>query len=53
MKSTTHNEKFEVIIPERSFIVNSLEEARKILEKYKVRGITIRRIGKGELEDER
>jgi len=37
-------EKFEVIIPERAFIVNSLKEAREIMERYKVRGITIRRM---------
>jgi len=37
-------EKFEVIIPSRMFIVNRLEEAREIMEKYKVRGIEIRRI---------
>lgn len=37
-------EKYEVIIPEKIFIVNNLEEARKIMEEFKVRGITIRRI---------
>ena len=37
-------EKFEVIIPERTYIVNSLEEARKIIDKHKIRGVTINRI---------
>jgi len=44
-KSLT-KEKFEVIIPERTFIVDSLEEAREILNEYgkHSRGIIIKRM---------
>lgn len=37
-------EKFELIIPEKIFIVNNLKEASEIIERYNLRGITIRRI---------
>ena len=36
--------KYEVIIPEVRYIVNSLEEAREVMEKYKVEGVTIKLI---------
>ena len=37
-------EQFELIVPEKVFIINSLTEARKIIERYNLHGITIRRI---------
>ena len=37
-------EKFELIIPERIFIINSLKEAREIIEKYNLYGVTIRKL---------
>ena len=43
-------EKFELILPERTFIINNLEEAREIIERYNLYGITIRRI---KLENEK
>ena len=40
-------EKFEfLLIPERIFIINKLEEASEIIEKYNINGFTIRRIKK-------
>ena len=37
-------EKYEVIVPERIYIVNSLKDAWMIKEKYKLQNITIRLI---------
>ena len=36
--------KFELVVPERIFMIHSLKEAKKIIEKYKLSGFTIRRI---------
>lgn len=38
-----NKEKFEVIIPERIFIVNNLEDVKDIMKRYNCRGITVRR----------
>ncbi len=35
---------YEVIIPERRYIVNSLEEVRKVMEKYNVTGVCVKLI---------
>lgn len=37
-------EKFELIIPARIYIINKLEEAREFLDKYPYSGITINRL---------
>ena len=37
-------EKYEVIVPERIYIVNSIKDAWMIKEKYKLQNITIRLI---------
>jgi len=39
-----NKEKFEVIIPARIYIVYSLEEVKKIMDEFKVQGISVRRI---------
>jgi len=35
-------DKYEVIIPERRYIVESLADARRVIERYKVKGVCIR-----------
>ena len=37
-------EKYEVIAPEKIYIVSSLEDARMIIKKYKIEGVCIRLI---------
>ena len=34
--------KYEIIIPERRYIVTGLEEVKKVLERYKVEGVCIK-----------
>ncbi len=44
MKKEKSKDKYEVIIPERRYIVHSLEEARRVMERYTVEGVCIRLI---------
>ena len=37
-------DKYEVIIPERRYIVNGLSEVRKTIERYKVEDVCIKLI---------
>ncbi len=37
-------DKFELIIPEKRYILNSLKEANELIEKYKLPEFTIRRM---------
>lgn len=41
---TNKLDKYEVIIPERRYIVNGLEEVRKVLERYRIKGICVKLI---------
>ena len=43
-RKINNEEKYEVIIPERIYIVNGLEEVRMIREKYKLKNVCIRLI---------
>ena len=35
-------DKYEVIIPERIYIVFGLEEVRRVMDEYKVKGVSVR-----------
>ena len=37
-------EKWEVITPQKIFIVHSIKEAKEVIDRHKLSGITIRRI---------
>lgn len=39
-----NKDKYEVIIPERRYIVFGLEEVKKIMDEYKVEGVCVRLI---------
>ena len=42
-------DKYEIIIPERIYIVIGLEEVRKVLERHPRQGISVRLMKEGEL----
>lgn len=37
-------ERFEIVVPERVYIVSGFKEVKNIIERYKLRGITINRL---------
>ena len=43
-------DKYEVIVPERIYIVNGLEEVRLVIAKYKLQNIIIRLIKEDDLK---